>query len=58
MTVIWAIRGCRSDIWTVNEPFVLRECESVRLSERHKLRVFENGLLGKVFRIKRDEVTG
>jgi hypothetical protein len=39
---------------------VLYECEtwSLRVREEHKLRVFENRVLGRIFGPKRDEVTG
>jgi hypothetical protein len=41
-------------------PVVLHECEtwSLTLREEHRLRVFENRVLRKIFRPKRDEVTG
>jgi hypothetical protein len=41
-------------------PVVLYGCEtwSLTLREEHRLRVFENRLLRKIFRLKRDEVTG
>jgi hypothetical protein len=39
---------------------VLYGCEtwSLTLREEHRLRVFENRVLRKIFRPKRDEVTG
>jgi hypothetical protein len=39
---------------------VLYECEtwSLTLREEHRLRVFENRVQKKIFRPKRDEVTG
>jgi hypothetical protein len=45
---------------TVILPVVLYGCEtwSVTLREVHRLRVFENRLLRRIFRPKRDEVTG
>ena len=45
---------------TVILPFVLCGCEtwSLRLREGRKLRVFENRVLRKIFRLRRDEVTG
>jgi hypothetical protein len=45
---------------TIILPLVLYECEtcSLTLREEHKLRVFENRVLRKVFGPKRDEVTG
>jgi hypothetical protein len=41
-------------------PFVLYGCEtwSVTLREEHRLRVFENRVLRRIFRPKWDEVTG
>jgi hypothetical protein len=41
-------------------PVVLYGCEtwSVTLREEHRLRVFENGVLRRIFGPKRDEVTG
>jgi hypothetical protein len=41
-------------------PFVLYRCEtsSLTLREDHGLRVFENGVLRKVFGPKWDEITG
>ena len=41
-------------------PVVLYECEtwSLILREERRLRVFENGVLGRIFGPKRDEVTG
>jgi hypothetical protein len=41
-------------------PVVLYGCEtwSVILTEEHRLRVFENGVLRGMFGPKRDEVTG
>jgi hypothetical protein len=45
---------------TIVQPIVLCECEtwSVTLREEHRLRVFENGVLRRIFGPKRDEVTG
>jgi hypothetical protein len=45
---------------TVILPVVLYGCEawSLILREEHRLRVFENRVLRRVFGIKRDEVTG
>jgi len=50
------IRICRSIIL----PVVLygRETWSLTLRDEHRLRVFENRVLRRVFRPKRDEVTG
>jgi hypothetical protein len=41
-------------------PVVLYGCEtwSLRLREEHRLRVFENRVLRRIFGPKRDEVTG
>jgi hypothetical protein len=41
-------------------PVVLYGCEtwSLTLREEHRLRVFENRVLRRIFRPKRDEVTG
>jgi hypothetical protein len=41
-------------------PFVLYGCEtwSLTLREEHRLRVFVNRVLRKIFGTKRDEVTG
>jgi hypothetical protein len=41
-------------------PMVLYVCEtwSLALREEHRLRVSENRVLGRIFRPKRDEVTG
>jgi hypothetical protein len=41
-------------------PVVLYGCEtlSLTLREEHRLRVFENRMLRRIFRPKRDEVTG
>ena len=45
---------------TINLPVVLYGCEiwSLTLGEEHRLRVFENRVLRRVFGFKRDEVTG
>jgi hypothetical protein len=44
----------------ITPPVVLRGCEnwSLTLSEEHRLRVFENMVLRRIFGPKRDEVTG
>jgi hypothetical protein len=44
---------------TIIFPVVLYGCEtsSLTLREEHRLRVFENRVLGRIFRPKRDEVT-
>jgi hypothetical protein len=45
---------------TIILPFVLHVCETwtLTLSEEHRLRVFENRVLRRIFGSKRDEVTG
>jgi hypothetical protein len=45
---------------TIILPDVLYGCEtwSLTLREEHRLRVFENRVLRRIFRLKRDEVTG
>jgi hypothetical protein len=45
---------------TIILPVVLYECETWYLTvrEEHKLRVFENRMLKRIFGPKRDEVTG
>jgi hypothetical protein len=45
---------------TVILPVVLYGCEtwSSTLREEHRLRVFENRMLRRIFGLKRDEVTG
>jgi hypothetical protein len=45
---------------SINLPFVLYGCETwlLTLREEHRLKVFENRVLGRVFGPKRDEVTG
>ena len=45
---------------TINLPVVFYACKtwSLILREEHKLRVFENRVLGKTFGRKRDQVTG
>jgi hypothetical protein len=45
---------------TINLPVVLYRCEtwSVTLREEHRLRVFENRVLRKIFGPKREEVAG
>jgi hypothetical protein len=44
---------------TINPPVVLYGCEtwSLTLREEHSLRVFENRVLRKIFRLKGNEVT-
>jgi hypothetical protein len=45
---------------TIIFPVVLYGCEtwSLTLNEEHRLRVFENRVLRRMFGLKRDEVTG
>ena len=45
---------------TINLPVVLYGCEtwSLTFKEEHRLRVFENRVLRRIFVPKRDEVTG
>jgi len=45
---------------TVILPVILYGCESwsMILADEHKLRVFENKVLRKIYRKKRDEMTG
>jgi hypothetical protein len=45
---------------TIISPLVLYGCEtwSLTLREEHRLRVFENRVLRRIFGPKRDEVTG
>jgi len=50
------LKTCR----TIILPVVLYECEtwSLTLREEHRLRVSENRVLRRIFRPRRDEVTG
>jgi hypothetical protein len=52
--------GCFGIYKTIILPVVLYECEtwSLTLKEEHRLRVFENRMLRKIFGPKRVEVTG
>jgi hypothetical protein len=45
---------------TIIFPMVLHGCETVSLTlrEEHRLRMFENRLLRRIFGLKREEVTG
>jgi hypothetical protein len=45
---------------TINLPVVLYGCETycLTLREEHRLRIFDNRVLRRTFRPKRDEVTG
>jgi hypothetical protein len=45
---------------TIMLPVVLYECETwyLILREKHRLRVFENRVLRRIFGSRRDEVTG
>jgi hypothetical protein len=54
-------RNVKAKIYTtIILPVVLYGCEtwSLTLSEKHRLRVFENRVLRRIFGPKRDEVTG
>jgi hypothetical protein len=50
------IRICKTTVW----PVVQYGCEtwSVTLKEEHKMRMFEDRMLRRIFGPKRDEVTG
>jgi hypothetical protein len=50
---------CTWQCWTIILPVVLYGCEtwSLTLREEHRLRVFENRVLRRIFGPKRDEVT-
>jgi hypothetical protein len=60
------LRGRWSDIIVLNvyapteDPVVLYACKTwtLTLREEHRLRVFENRVLRRIFGPKRDEVTG
>jgi hypothetical protein len=61
----WLLICCQKNLKiriyrTIILPVVLYECEtlSLTLREKHRLRVFENRMLRRVFGPKRDEVTG
>jgi hypothetical protein len=43
---------------TILLPVVLYGCETWILREEHRLRVYENRVLRRIFKPKRDEVTG
>jgi hypothetical protein len=51
---------CSSGSKTIILPVVLYGCEtwSLSLRDEHRLRVFENRVLRRIFRPKRDEVMG
>jgi hypothetical protein len=56
-----AVQKCKGQIYkTIILPLVLYECEtwSLTLREEHRLWVFENRVLRRIFGPKRDEVTG
>ena len=55
-----SISGGRLPYKTIILPVVLYGCEtwSLTLREEHRLRVFENKVLRKIFGAKRDEITG
>jgi hypothetical protein len=55
------INGCAVSVYkTIILPVVLYGCEtwSLTVREEHKLRVFENSVLRRIFGPKRDRVTG
>jgi hypothetical protein len=55
------LKGVKIRIYeTIILPMVLYGCEtwSLTLREDHRLRVFENRVLRRIFGLKRDEVTG
>jgi hypothetical protein len=56
----FAIQKYKNSYKTVILPVVLYGCEtwSLTLREKHRLRVFENRVLRRIFGSKRDEVTG
>ena len=63
MTTLWATLSCNLKIKiykTIILPVVLYGCESwsLTLRQERRLRVFENGVLRRIFGPKRDEVTG
>jgi hypothetical protein len=54
-------RNIKAKIYrTMIQPIVLYGCETwfLTLKEQHRLRVFENRVLRRIFGPKRDEVTG
>jgi hypothetical protein len=56
-----AVQECKVKIYkNIILPVVLYGCEtwSLKLREEHRLRVFENRVLRRLFGPKRDEVTG
>ena len=57
----WLSKNLKNKIYrTIILPVVLFGCEtwSLTLREKRRLRVFENGVLRRIFGFKRDEVTG
>jgi len=57
----WLSKNLKNKIYrTIILPVVLFGCEtwSLTLREKRRLRVFENGVLRRIFGLKRDEVTG
>jgi hypothetical protein len=52
--------GNYTEFKTIIFPVVLYGCEtwSLTLREEHRLRVFENRVLMRIFRLRRDEVMG
>jgi hypothetical protein len=58
---VFCLPACCPEIYkTIILPVVLYGCEtwSLKLREEHRLRVFENRVLRRIFGPKRDEVTG
>jgi hypothetical protein len=57
---MWKLRDAIGIYKTIILPVVLYECEnwSLTLREEHRLSVFENRVLRRIFGPKRDEVTG
>jgi hypothetical protein len=56
-----AVEKCKNYIYkTIILPVVLYGCEawSLTLRDEHRLTVFENKVLRRIFGLKRDEVTG
>jgi hypothetical protein len=73
LTTLWLTDGWSTDhvrpnknkliyiaLKTITLPVVLYGCEtwSLTLGEQHRLRVFQNRVLRRIFGPKRDEVTG
>ena len=54
------LHRCKKVLWAVSVQSVLYGCEtwSFTFREEHRLRVFENWVLRRIFGPKRDDVTG